>query len=146
MWQDIKEDIKDDVKDVKKRMESFWHNSQKDWSRFWNYREPYVDFDEMSDEFIINVEIPGVEKTDIHISPSNSGLTIKAERRTHKEKEDKESYRTARSYVGFYTHIPLPEEADVDNIKARYGGGILEIKIPKLEGYNDENDIEIEDY
>ena len=39
-------------------------------------------------------------------------------------------YRSERRYGQFYRKIPLPEGADVEQAKAQFNNGVLEIKLP----------------
>lgn len=106
-------------------------------SEFSNYRDAYADFDENENEFIIIVEIPGIDKENINLQVlDNNRLLVKAEKKQEiekKEEDDGESfnYRYVKMYAGFYRTFDLPEEADIDNIDAEYKEGILKITILK---------------
>jgi len=98
-----------------------------------NYRNAWTEFRETGEEFIIMVELPGVNKEDIHLDLTDYGLEVKAEKKKEKKHEDKEQgkYAYAKGYFGFSRVIELPENADKEKIKAVYRNGILMIKVKK---------------
>jgi len=93
---------------------------------------PRVDLKEESNQFMIEVDIPGVEPKDIEITMENGVLTIKGERRIEHKKEDKNIYkRVERLHGAFHRRFSLPETADPDKITANGKHGVLQIVIPK---------------
>ena len=98
-------------------------------------RRAWADFDEKDEEYILHVELPGVEKEDIVLDIVGYRLEIKAKKNEEVEEEDSDSgeYRYARSYRGFARSIDLPEDADIEGVEAEYKNGILIVKIPKKE-------------
>jgi len=100
------------------------------------YRRPLVDIVEKENEIISKIELPGVDKKDIKINVSESGLEIKVEKKEEIREEDKEKgySRIERSYKGFYRYCPLPESIDTEKVEAKYEKGILEVIMPKKEG------------
>ncbi len=100
-----------------------------------NYRQALADISESDKEIVATVELPGVEKNDIEITATESGVDIKVEKSDERKEEDKKKgvYRLERDYAGFYRHIPLPDGVDTNNIKANYKNGVLELRIPKVE-------------
>ncbi|HEX5490800.1 MAG TPA: Hsp20/alpha crystallin family protein [Candidatus Udaeobacter sp.] len=47
-----------------------------------------------------------------------------------KELKRKGYYRSERSYGSFSRAIPLPEDAKIDDAKASFNDGVLEITVP----------------
>lgn len=95
------------------------------------FRQPLSDLRETKQEFIANIEIPGVEKKDIKIDIQDNNLKIKVERKDE-IKIEKEGYLKAeRSYKGFYRSIYLPKKVVPEKAKSSYKDGILEVIIPK---------------
>jgi HSP20 family protein len=97
------------------------------------FRNALCDVCETDTDFLVNVEIPGVNKEDIRINVEDGSIEIKAERKQELKKEDKKtgSYSAATSAIGFYRHLGLPENVEVKKIAAKYKDGILELKLPK---------------
>ncbi|RME31797.1 Hsp20/alpha crystallin family protein [Candidatus Woesearchaeota archaeon] len=98
-----------------------------------NYRQALMDLSETDSELVATVELPGVEKKDIQINATDDGVEIKVEKKDEKEEKKKGMYRLERSYAGFYRFIPVPDGVDIDNIKASYKNGVLELRMPKVE-------------
>ena len=100
-----------------------------------NYRQPLSDIWETDKEIVATVELPGVDKDSIEVNAKDNGVEIKVEKKDEHKEEDKKKgiYRLERSYSGFYRFFSMPESADLDNIKASYKNGVLELRVPKKE-------------
>lgn len=95
---------------------------------------PDMDMRDEGDKYVIELDLPGVNKKDIDISLKDDRLIISAKRKEN-VKEKKEGYiRAERSYFGFRRVIELPYDADKNSIKAKYEDGVLRIEIKKVEG------------
>jgi HSP20 family protein len=98
---------------------------------------PAVDIKETVAQFVILVDLPGIDKKDVSIAMENNVLTIRGERNTYTsdKKEDKgqQYYRVERSSGSFYRRFTLPETVDSKGIQAKMQQGVLEISIPKQE-------------
>ncbi len=83
-------------------------------------------------EIIIKSIVAGVKPEDLDVSISHEMITIKGKREeTHKV--EKESYFYQELYWGSFSRsILLPQEVDPDEADANLKGGILTIKLPKL--------------
>ncbi|MEE8553965.1 MAG: Hsp20/alpha crystallin family protein [Desulfobacterales bacterium] len=98
----------------------------------WNWK-PVVDIYDNEDKFVINAELPGVDKKDIVIDVKGRFLTLKGERSSGKEVKEDKYHRRERAYGSFERVFTLPAEIDPDKVKADYKDGILKIDIPKPE-------------
>jgi HSP20 family protein len=58
------------------------------------------------------------------------GITVQGKRRHEQESERSGFYRSERSYGSFFRTIPLPEGVMVDQAKASFTDGVLEITMP----------------
>lgn len=94
---------------------------------------PAVDIKEDKKQFIILVDLPGVDTNDINISMENNILTIKGSRPESKKEEQNNYYRTERIRGNFHRQFTLPQTADESKIEAKVQKGVLEIIIPKKE-------------
>jgi HSP20 family protein len=92
-----------------------------------------VDVIDEDDKIRIIADLPGFRKEDIELTIENGYLVIKAERKEEKEEKGKGYLRQERKYGGVYRRISLPAEVKVDEIKASYNNGILEVTLPKAE-------------
>lgn len=118
--------------------ERFFNNELMDWgnSNFssTNTSLPAVNVKETTDEFVIELAAPGMEKKDFKINFKNNVITISSEKEDKKE-EKKDNYtRREFSYQSFQRSFTVPENAIMsDKIQASYNNGILEITLPKRE-------------
>lgn len=94
---------------------------------------PVVDIEEDNENFIVNAELPGLNKDDIKLSVRGNLLTISGDRKQETETKTKTYHRVERLYGKFSRTISLPSEVDVNKIKAVYKEGVLRITLPKPE-------------
>jgi HSP20 family protein len=87
---------------------------------------------ERSDEFIVEMAIPGFEKKDLVIDLDQNVLKISS-KREFKFAEGDEVLRNEFSRSAFERSFELPDTVDADNINAGYENGVLTIHIPKME-------------
>jgi HSP20 family protein len=118
------------------RKDDFWG-----FDRFFNnfFNDPFftswgnpvrADVRETDNEWLIDAEIPGVDKKDIQIELDDGYLTITVERK-NEINEEKENYiRRERAY-GSYRRCFYVDDVKEDDIKATYKDGILSLVIPK---------------
>ena len=92
---------------------------------------PNVDIYETDESYVLNVDLPGVNKEDIKIDLNDNHLTVKAEKK-FEDKVSKENYvRIERSHGTFLRSFSLSENVDGKNVKASYNDGVLEVTLPK---------------
>ena len=94
---------------------------------------PALDVSETEKELIVKAEVPGMEKKDIDISLSDGVLTIKGEKRQHRQEQSEHYYTAERRYGSFSRTMPLPVEVDTNKVDATYKDGVLKITLPKSE-------------
>ena len=84
------------------------------------------------DHFLLQADLPGFAKDNIHLSLDGNTLTIEAERQSRVENaEDKKKFlRCERSY-GTYSRKFSLHEIDTDQIRAAYENGVLALILPK---------------
>ena len=92
---------------------------------------PPVDVEETDDAWIVEAELPGVDKKDVDVQLRDSQLTIAGE---IKERERKGILRRRTRRVGrFEYRVTLPGEAEADGIEAKMHDGVLTVRVPKPE-------------
>lgn len=94
----------------------------------WN---PRVDIVESDDSYRIQADIPGVSKDDLKVAVQDGVLTIQGERKQEQEEENKRFHRVERFYGSFTRSFTLPEDADVNALKASASEGQLTVTIPR---------------
>lgn len=98
----------------------------------WNWN-PVVDVYDNDDNIVLKAEIPGIDKKDIEIDVKGRVLTLKGERSSDNEAKEDNYYRRERCFGKFERAFTLPVNVELDQIKANYKDGVLEIEIPKPE-------------
>lgn len=93
---------------------------------------PAVNTREGEFAYHIEVDLPGVNKKDIHVDLKDDVLTISGERKIKNEVKKKDYYKMESSYGKFQRSFTLPDNADSENIKANCEDGMLEVVIPKM--------------
>jgi HSP20 family protein len=93
---------------------------------------PPVDIHEEANQFVLNVDLPGVDPKAVEITSDQGVLTIRGQREDSR-KQSREGFRRIERINGeFQRRFSLPESADAQNIKAKFANGVLEVAIPKL--------------
>jgi HSP20 family protein len=93
---------------------------------------PPVDIHEEANQFVLNVDLPGVDPKDVEITSEQGVLTIRGQRDDARKQARDGHRRIERIHGEFQRRFSLPETADVQNIKAKAVNGVLEVSIPKL--------------
>ena len=94
---------------------------------------PPVDMYATKDDLVLTLELPGVTERDVSVSITDDLLTVKGERRFENQVKEQDLLHVERSYGKFERLVQLPMPVQADRVKATYGDGILEIKLPKAE-------------
>jgi HSP20 family molecular chaperone IbpA len=77
--------------------------------------------------YVLRAEMPGLDpEKDVELTVEDDVLTIRGERR--EEKKDK--HHQEFHYGSFLRRIALPHGLDVEQIKATYDDGVLEVRVP----------------
>lgn len=93
---------------------------------------PPVDIHEDAHQFLLHVDIPGVDPKAVEITSEQGVLTIRGQR-AESPPPSSEGYRRVERISGeFQRRFNLPETADTQHIRAKAANGVLEISIPKL--------------
>lgn len=83
--------------------------------------------DESDGEYTVHLEAPGFEPEEFDVRTSGNRLIVKAE---HQESQENKTGQWRR-YGQFERILPLPEDAETDQIDAQYHNGVLELKVPR---------------
>lgn len=96
---------------------------------------PPVDLAETDKDFVVSVQLPGIDEKEIEVQWLGGALVISGERKWEDERKDKTFHRVESQYGSFRRSIQLPEGARCDPaaISATYAKGVLEVRVPKLE-------------
>jgi HSP20 family protein len=94
---------------------------------FWT---PRIDVVEREDRLVTKVDLPGVKKEDVSVEVADGQLVLSGERKQESEEKNDGFYRAEREYGSFHRAVPLPEGVKVEDVKATFSNGVLEVSIP----------------
>lgn len=97
---------------------------------------PAVQIVENDNEYKIDVELTGIKKEDIEVNLTDSSVSIKAEAKYSKEKNEDNLRFTEFKYGTFVRNIPLENEVNTEKSSCEYKNGILHINLIKKEPEN----------
>jgi len=100
-----------------------------------NKQQPFdleTDMRETKSHYIVKMDIPGMDKSNINIEVKGNVLVVSGERNEFNEQNNKNNFfRRERSFGYFSRTVPLPDGVDENSISAEYKKGVLTIKIAK---------------
>jgi HSP20 family molecular chaperone IbpA len=97
-----------------------------------------TDIKEQKDKYLLDIDLPGFDKENIHLSLTDGYLNIKAKVKKEENSKDDTKYIRKERYYGecsrsFYVGDNIKEE----DIKAEFKNGILKIDVPKKEEHKE---------
>lgn len=95
---------------------------------------PAVNIKENEKDYEVELAVPGYDKKDFNISVEDGLLTVSAEKRLEKEKEDGNYRRREFGFSSFSRSFSLPTNSNENGINASYKDGVLILTIAKKEG------------
>lgn len=101
-------------------------NRKLEWS-------PMADISETNEEYVIRAELPAVKKEDVQVMLDEDVITIKGERKQHKDDKNEKYHRVETFYGSFERSFSLPENVNADAIRCESKDGILAVHIPKTQ-------------
>ncbi len=94
---------------------------------------PAVDVVEKDQMYIYAVELPGVKKEDVKLLVKDGTLVLEGERKEPQMGDGAQKIRGEIAYGKFQRTLPLPENADLEKIRAEYKNGLLLVTVEKKE-------------
>jgi HSP20 family protein len=91
---------------------------------------PQVDVFEKDGRLVTKIDLPGMKKEDVKVEVTDGHLAISGERKTEAEEKKEGFYHCEREYGSFYRAVPLPEGAKLEDVKASFADGVLEVSVP----------------
>lgn len=92
-----------------------------------------MDITEDASNYLVKMELPGVDLADIEVSFQDGTLTIRGEKKEESETKDKNFHRVERRYGQFSRSATLPAGIATDQISAEFDKGVLTVTLPKRE-------------
>jgi HSP20 family protein len=98
---------------------------------------PPVNIQETKEAYLVDFQVPGLNKEDFRISVENKVLTVSAEKAAEAKNEEQKQIRKEFSFRSFKRSFTLNEQVDAEKIQAKYENGILKISLAKKEKVQD---------
>lgn len=94
---------------------------------------PRADISETDDAYLLWMDVPGVRPEDIEVTFEDGMLKVSGQRHSQQEQDSGQYHRIERSYGRFFRSFRFGENADPDQIEARFNEGVLNIRLAKRE-------------
>lgn len=92
---------------------------------------PSIDIAATDKEYVISVEIAGVEEKDVSLELVQNSLVVRGEKKQEQRRSEGDFYRIERSYGSFRRVLSLPDDVSRDEIDAKFKNGVLTITLPR---------------
>ena len=94
-----------------------------------------VDIHEQADQFVIEAELPGFNKSDVNITLEDGVLSFIAERKESKKSDDDkaQTHLKERRFTRVARSFQLPTAVNESSVKANLADGVLTITLSKRE-------------
>ena len=94
---------------------------------------PVADLYETKDQYIIELELPGVDQEKISLEAKGGHILVHGEKRIEKDATGSAYQLVERSFGPFNRRFQLPRNVDPAGIRAVFKCGVLTISVPKKE-------------
>lgn len=94
---------------------------------------PKADIIEGNENYVIQIDLPGISKDDIKLTCKDNCIVVSGERKVELEKKKEEFHQHELQKGKFYRSFTLPNMGLRENIQASMKDGILTVTIPKSE-------------
>ena len=105
---------------------------------------PAIEVSQHDGTYLVRAELPGVNAGDVKLEITNEAVILQGERSSDRQETKGGIQLTERQYGQFYRSIPLPEGAKVEEARARFANGVLEVTVPLQEQKEQRRQIPIE--
>jgi HSP20 family protein len=94
---------------------------------------PRIDVVDREAEILVRAEVPGIGRDDLTVELTGDLLTIAGERKQEETKEEGAYFRSEIARGSFSRTIRLPAEVALEETRADFKDGVLEIHMPKTQ-------------
>lgn len=96
-----------------------------------SFISPKVNLIDKGDRFLLEAELPGMQKKDIDVEVLEDRIVLNGERKTSEEHKEENYYHKETSYGKIHREIGLPEKINAELVVASYEEGMLKVELPK---------------
>ncbi len=113
----------------------FLENRLDSLNNYETFSIPAINIIENLPNFVVELAAPGLQKEDFTIEVEEDTLKIASKKVEEKKEESNDSRFRKREfdYKSFERSFKLPENIQIEEIKANYENGVLRITLPKME-------------
>ncbi|KAJ3248848.1 Heat shock protein HSP 90-beta [Chytriomyces hyalinus] len=118
-----------------------------EWNSLLKPTATMMDVCESDKQYIVTMDLPGVQKEDISVTVKDHVVTVSGQRKSsfdEKKKEGDQVHVVERAFGSFSRSFSLPKDASQDELKASMEHGVLKLEIGKTEVPEDEGIKKIE--
>lgn len=113
-------------------MKDRWLDTGKTWA-------PAMNIHESKDGYMVETELPGVDRDNIDVDVENNYLVIKGEKKSFNEDKRKDYHHVERTHGSFYRSVALPEDVDKEKVSATLKDGVLTVDLGRCDKKAQEN-------
>ena len=92
---------------------------------------PRTDMVEQDDRFLLPIELPGVDASDVALAAAADTLRLRGEKKAVGLAENEKRHRSERISGKFRRSFEFPTQVDFDRIEASFKQGVLSVTVPK---------------
>ncbi len=93
---------------------------------------PAMDVSESETQYVVSLDLPGVQIGDVKIEVHEDRLSISGTRSAASRPEGAQYHREERSFGAFQRTLVMPKNVDSEKVQASYQAGVLEVVVPKI--------------
>ena len=116
--------------DVEQMMHQVFSHSIENGSERLSY-SPLMNVSETKSDYLIMMDLPGVEKKDVDVNLSNGILTVTGDRKASEKGDGNNRIWHETTYGAFSRSCELTLDIIEEKIQAKFNNGVLNITIPK---------------
>ena len=127
---------------IRSEVEHVFENLAENWQEFessvaqkmpdWvpGFIKPKVDAADSKEALEFQIEMPGLDPSEITVTVERGVLVIKGEKNLESEEKGKNYYLKERSLQRYYRSFSLPVSADETGVSAKSKNGLLIVRVP----------------
>ncbi len=94
---------------------------------------PAVNIEETDQDFLLTMELPGLEKQDVKITFQDGKLHISGDKQEDDDMNKRNFLKYERDFGKFHRVFAFPADIKLDQIEASMEKGLLQVRLPKAE-------------